>query len=249
MADLLAYGEDIIGFPGGEATAKVKLMTKLWENPDPTQAMASDTEISINDTNYDLLAYICLLKSTNNKVIPVVITPKNKDAYVCYADAVNNLQRRFDYTNGTITAKTGYIGSTVDNTCIILYQIYGIKLEQEIPVVAENVSTLAANCLLSDGETSVEDRIDEMEKHSYGGASSLTIITSYTDIENPYIVPTDGYVRVTNGNVRLRSISQSESVGLISSSETASVFVRKGMPIYIVTSSSGTTSAYFIPLS
>jgi hypothetical protein len=108
-------------------TANVK-MAKLWENPDPTQAMATDTEIAIDDAEFDLIAYVCFLNSSNNKIIPLVLTPKNKDASVCYADITSALQRRFIHTNGIVTAKNGYIGSTVDNSWIILYQIYGIKI-------------------------------------------------------------------------------------------------------------------------
>ena len=132
--------------PWADGTVSIDLMTKLWENPSPTQAMASDTEISINDANYDLLAYVCFLKSTDNRIIPLVLTPKNKDAYVCYADSGNAIQRRFDYANGTITVKTGYIGSTIDNTCIILYQIYGIKTTASVKI----------NAIASDVKASVD---------------------------------------------------------------------------------------------
>lgn len=102
-------------------------MTKLWENSDPTQNMASDTEIIIDDTDCDLLAYICFLAATNNKVIPLVLTTTNSDAYACYADATPK-QRRFDRSTGKVTAKAGFNGGTADDSVIILYQIYGIKL-------------------------------------------------------------------------------------------------------------------------
>lgn len=107
-------------------TANVKI-SKLWENETPTQNMASDTEIIIDDTDCDLLAYVCFLTSDNNKVIPLVLTPIINDAYACYADT-NPKQRRFDRATGKVIAKAGYSGGTVDNSVIILYQIYGIKL-------------------------------------------------------------------------------------------------------------------------
>lgn len=171
---------DVTGVPGADGTISIDLMTKLWENESPTQAMASDTEISINDANYDLLAYVCFHRSTNNRVIPLVLTPKNKDAYVCYADSGNALQRRFDYANSIITAKTGYIGSTVDNTYIILYQIYGIKLHHtvEIKAIAPTVSTLAENCVFdptgTDLEsTDVEAAIKELEANFQAGVDDI----------------------------------------------------------------------------
>lgn len=102
-------------------------MAKLWENSDPTQNMASGTEILINGADYDLFAYVCFLSSDNNKTVPLTLTPVNRDTYVCYADT-NPKQRRFDYTTGKITAQAGYNGGTIDNSVIILYQIYGIKL-------------------------------------------------------------------------------------------------------------------------
>lgn len=171
---------DVTGVPGADGTISIDLMTKLWENESPTQAMASDTEISINDANYDLLAYVCFIRSTNNKVIPLVLTPKNKDAYVCYADSGNALQRRFDYANSIITAKTGYIGSTVDNTYIILYQIYGIKLHHtiEMKAIAPTVSTLAENCVFDPTgteleSTDVEAAIKELESNFQDGVDAV----------------------------------------------------------------------------
>lgn len=121
------YPATQVMLPSGTSLANGVTMTKLWENPSPTQAMAADTEIAIDDADYDLLAYVCFLSSNNNKVIPLVLAPTNNDVYACYADSTPK-QRRFDRATGKVTAKVGYNGSTADNTQIILYQIYGIKI-------------------------------------------------------------------------------------------------------------------------
>jgi hypothetical protein len=170
MADLLAYGEDIIGFPGGEAKAKVKLMKLLWENPSPTSAFAAQN-IALSSSDYDLLLLVCRLSDTYNGTTSY-ISPKGmggKWDMASYAsNGAQNWIRFTEYVNDTtINIHDGYTvipsgTGTVNNSRLIPYQIYGIKLEQEIPVVAENVSTLAANCLLSDGETSVENKVDEL---------------------------------------------------------------------------------------
>ena len=100
---------------------------------------------------------------------------------------------------------------------------------------------------ISYGSGTVKDALDRQDKHTYAGSGSLVTITSYTDANNPYIAPSDGYVRVTSGSIRLGTTSA--NIALMSSSATASVFVRKSTPLYIVTSADSTTSAFFISLS
>ena len=171
---------NVIYSGGSDGTVSFDLMTKLWENPDPTQAMAADTEININDTDYDLLAYVCFFSSSNNRVVPLLLTPKNKSAYVCYADSNNSKQRRFDHSDGKVTIKAGYVGSTVDNNMIILYQIYGIKTKQttKMDVLVTDISTSASKCMMSDGETSVEDAIEEVDNKTKRNSVTITKNTS-----------------------------------------------------------------------
>ncbi len=247
---------DVVGVPGADGTVSFDLMTKLWENPDPTQAMAADTEININDTDYDLLAYVCFFTSSNNRVVPLLLTPKNKSAYVCYADSNNSKQRRFDHSDGKVTIKAGYVGTTIDNNMIILYQIYGIKLHKtvEIKAIAPEVSTSASKCMMSDGETSVEEAIvdvnDRISANSISASTTITLtrLKEYTTLADGYFSVTcsdssyGNYVSVVVDNIEIARVHKSSSTDA-----KFAMFVRKGSIIKF--SGSTLSSAYFLPLS
>ena len=141
MADLLAYGEDIIGFPGGEATAKVKLMTKLWENPYPTASFAAQT-VTLSSDDWDFLLILSRASGTDARIINAII---NMDGgYLNLAAAgsqgtVNRLRAIYvtDKTHivfDTALYSVGTTGAVSANSSLIPIAIYGIKLEQEIRI-------------------------------------------------------------------------------------------------------------------
>lgn len=234
MADLLAYGEDIIGFPGGEATAKVKLMKLLWENPDTTVDFAGQS-VQLASGDWDLVLIIAITYKGGSAKVSLIcdgngrlIGVDSNTSPLCARDVVKTDSTHLTFANAVTASQTS-------NFRLIPYQIYGIKLEQEIPVVAENVSTLAANCLLSDGETSVEDRL------TANTLSGMTTITDYTNT-NRYQCPSDGYIRInarvdTTIYVYVASTSISSGVlmlGVASAKEQNIMpcFVKKGTYVY-----------------
>ena len=113
----------------------------------------------------------------------------------------------------------------------------GNKTTSDLGINADNV-------MMSDGVTSVEDRISA---NDYNG--SAVQITTYTDPTNPYIVPLDGYIRFAMCEIRLLNADGTKNVGLgySQNSSITSIFVRKGSKIYLQNIGTGTT-AYWIGL-
>lgn len=258
MADLLAYGEDIIGFPGGEATAKVKLMKLLWENPDPSAEFAAQT-ITLSSDDYDILMCVTIMSTSSQTYTQASFASKDKNGMTLDLAAASNgdLWTRFiARTSDTVLSVGGCSkwnngSSSISNDLLIPYQIYGIKLEQEIPVVAENVSTLAANCLLSDGE-SVGERV---EANTFG---TYVDIASYTSKNSPYECPSDGYVRVSTGTTSASTQAVVREaitdITLIAARPNGIfgaegiVFVKKGMKVYVLVNTAS-AGIYFIPIT
>ena len=170
---------DVIGVPGADGTVSVELMTKLWENPDPSSSFAAQDITGLTTLkDYDLYAVIFKLSATGtNYTTPIVFD--NMLNYACYAAASGTASqgtasrvRGFlvDKSQNKITFENAYLGytgyaSTINNTLCVPVAVYGIKTSQtvEIKAIAPEVSTSASKCMMSDGETSVEDAIEEVE--------------------------------------------------------------------------------------
>ena len=78
---------------------------------------------------------------------------------------------------------------------------------------------------------------DSIAYHEYNRTNgSSTSITSYSTSSNPYTVPEDGYIRVTGTNETIQWVGSVENYTMLAKSDGAtviSVFVRKGMNIFI----------------
>ncbi len=69
---------DIINAPGADGTISIDLMTKLWENSDPTQAYSTGT-ITLSSSDYDLLLFQFAHANTTISSIISAITEKGKN--------------------------------------------------------------------------------------------------------------------------------------------------------------------------
>jgi hypothetical protein len=155
-------------------------------------------------------------------------------------------------SNGTkVTFADCRKNGATTNTYCIPYQIYGIKLSKtvEIKAIAPDVSTLASKCMMSDGETSVEDRLDA---HTLSG---MTVIDGYTSA-NRFLCTSDGYVRINarSGSTLYLYIANGTTGGVLMLGVTSateqnilSAYVKAGMYVYC-TDKNGNVDAVFVPI-
>lgn len=102
-----------------------------------------------------------------------------------------------------------------------------------------NVTFPASKTMLNDGRS-----VEDLTKHNY---ISYIGITNYTSASDPYIVPSDGYVRITLCSLKIGDSSANVTLAQ-SSANATSTFVRKGTKIFISDTTTGSV-AIFIPLS
>ena len=158
---------DVTGVPGADGTISIDLMTKLWENPDPTAEFAAQ-DITLASDDYDLLLIIVKHSYGTNYNYSAIINKGTSGRLISSGgDPVVIRHRDFMYsTNTKYAVSMGYEGNSGTNALMIPLVIYGIKLHHtvEIKAIAPEVSTLASKCMMSDGETSVEDELDKVDK-------------------------------------------------------------------------------------
>lgn len=152
-----------------DGNVEVDLMKKLWENPAPTASFVAQN-ITLDSADYDFLVVFYMYAISIPNVLSV-IAPKGNNIYLTSATSQTSgaaaLDRVITYVSDTsLSVDNGYycIGSnarTLNNTSNIPIAIYGIKQKVTISLSAiiSNVSTSASKCMLSDGETSVEDKL------------------------------------------------------------------------------------------
>lgn len=253
----------ITDVPGADGDVSVDLMTKLWENPSPTSAMADGTAISLSSSDYD---YLMVVYSYSKSVATAksVIVPKDSRIYLDFASTSSNgcetYRRNLNYVSATsYTASSAYeahgaTATTVNNDYVIPTAIYGIKTTASVRIsaIAENVSTSADKCMLSDGVTSVEDRLDA---NTFGTAVD---ISGYNTAQTKYTCSSDGYLYLAANDTSGYVVANVSGSGIPAISHSAvnagirynynSLYVKKGMKIYISVSS-GSITAYFYPIS
>lgn len=104
-----------------------------------------------------------------------------------------------------------------------------------------NVTFPASKVMMNDGRS-----VEDLTKHGY---STYLSIISYTDANKPFVVPCDGYIRVTLCTLRLGD--SSANIAIISSDSLdnrVTIYIRKNTKVYIMDVASN-SAAYFIPLS
>ena len=255
-----------VELPDTQGVINAEVMKLLWENPNTTQAFAPQT-ITLNSADYDILLFIFGFSTGNNYTPSTLTVPKGRDAYANFAYPSTAGSRNFarvltyasdtSYNVGACTYSTGSTGTTTENNNLVPLAIYGIKTSFQFKVnaIATELSTSASHCFLSDNETTVEDKFDELTNNNAGTAISLS---SYTQA-NPYTCPSDGYMLIVAGNTSGNTIfgrvwgTNGEQLGTMSArgasqGDQQSLFVRKGCKIAPIVNTGTGNNIYFIPL-
>ena len=236
-----------VEIPDTSGVINAEYMKLLWENPNTTQAFASQT-ITLNSTDYDFLLWIF---SANigfaNKQYKSVICGKGES---CILDVGNlNYLRSCIYNSATSYSIVDGTDTSTNNYLCVPVAIYGIKKDFQFKVnaIADKLSTRADHCFLDDEVTTVEDIVTANELQPYIN------VASYKE-SNPYVCPSDGYFSVScasgssiTGRISSATNATSFIIGTSTANEPSVIFVKKGMRINVRTSS-GTTYAEFYPL-
>ena len=188
--------------PDTEGVINAEYMKLLWENPNTTQAFAAQT-VTLNSVDYDFLMLISELSTQYSQRIGTIIIEKGENAYiegVVTGTARLTAQRRmFNYVSATSYSfedayKIDAGGSqAIDNSLCIPIAIYGIKknFQFKVNAIATDLSTSADHCFLSDNETSVEDKFEEITEQI--GLKILKKTTSVVPTANSGVTPFSYY--------------------------------------------------------
>jgi len=158
--------------PDTSGVINAEYMTLLWENPNTTQAFASQT-ITLNSADYDFLLFIFL--HVVGGAMYSEIAPKGTN--VSLTEGFSSIQgtkcisRDITYVSDTTLNVGGgrqAYGTTAEsarNDVCVPIAIYGIKKDFQFKVnaIANELSTRADHCFLDDEVTTVEDVIDELD--------------------------------------------------------------------------------------
>ena len=223
--------------PGVDGPINVELIKTLWTNPSPTSAFAAQNINLLND-EYDLLIFVgyystsytaWLISSTCNKGHGTIL-------HFSYngTDFLRTVTRVSDSSFNIADGQKGY-GQTVeiDNTVCVPVAIYGIKTSVTVDVsgVISDVSTSADKCMMSDGVTSVENKITA---NIFSGEID---VSSYSS-DNMYTCLSDGYAYIVNNSSPYDGLARiCDSTGILGISIGGGegrfgIFVHKGMKIY-----------------
>ena len=253
----------ITGAPGLDGNLSTDLLTKLWENPSPTSAFAAQN-ITLSSSDYDMLIWISLEENNLGPGIGCsIIVPKGSDVFLNLCHATNggsvSYRRLIDRTSDTVYAVddnysgVGATSATVDNSRNVPYQVYGFKksINIDFSAIASDVSTSADKCMLTDGVTSVEDKVT-------GNALGTGI--DIPEDGSIYTFPSDGYLWLysiygTTNYLYVRVLGSNDNnsielniAGQSNAASSTMTFVRKGMRTFYV-GSGGTHYYQFYPIS
>lgn len=162
--------------PDTEGVINAEYMKLLWENPNTAQAFVAQT-VTLSSADYDFLIIIAGLDRSAYK--KSVIIPKGSSGLIdfAYQDSTTSpnqettISRRIlastDTTVSFDNAEFSHVSSVVtNNTLAVPIAIYGIKknFQFKVNAIATDLSTRADHCFLSDDETTVEDKLEELEQ-------------------------------------------------------------------------------------
>ena len=160
----------VVNAPGVDGPINIDLMTKLWENSDPSVAFAP-TNISLTSSDYDVLLWVFRTYISTMREISIISTKGSGTFISIDEDAPNNkrvtrnrvITRNSDTSFGIANCNSQIEGnaSYVTNDSLVPVIVYGIKksISIDVSAVISDVSTSADKCMLSDGVTSVEDTV------------------------------------------------------------------------------------------
>ena len=197
--------------PGVDGPINVELMTKLWENPNPTSAFAAQT-ITLSSSDYDFLLVTAVCSTTNGAESSPLILKKNSKGILNYATATSPAaasNRTITCTSNTqLSVDSAWNAGSVVNTELVPIAVYGIKqsVTVDVSAVISDVSTDADKCMLSDGVTSVEDALTPTEYGAPADVTKTSVATGTTYLgEDIFTIPSTAtrvFIQVVaSGNV------------------------------------------------
>ena len=160
---------DIVNAPGADGTIDADLMDLLWTNSSPTAAFAAQT-ISLNLSGYESVKIVFRRMTADSYCITYEVEKNAGATYVSmmWVQNSNEIVRIINSVTDTgVNFGKGIDQSGADNNgYLVPLKIYGIKktVNLKINAIASDVSTSANKCMMSDGETSVEDEITELKE-------------------------------------------------------------------------------------
>ena len=175
-----------------DGNVEIDLMKKLWENPAPTASFNAQNITLAND-DYNSLLWLFMTGVTFTIVTQLnVICLKGESTAFVYSATTNGTSTSASIRSASRNSDTSYsIGDcytqnsgsnrTVNNNLCVPIAVYGIKQKVTISLSAiiSNVSTSASKCMLSDGETSVEEAIADNNKWNLVGSIANVPNTAY----------------------------------------------------------------------
>jgi len=165
MSEIIQVNPLVFGGEGESVHAN--MLTKLWENPNPTASFAAQS-ITLASDDYDFLLILASNDVTwSDKTITSYIVQKGQHANIDLAvqtgsSFVNTFVRKLLYVSDTsYSVQDNYVQPsnstrTAYNNGLVPIAVYGFKKSLDITAIVSNVSTDARQCMLSDGVTSVE---------------------------------------------------------------------------------------------
>ena len=198
IASHYRFGVEI---PDTSGVINAEYMTLLWENPNTTQAFASQA-ITLNSADYDFLVISSVVDCGSvSKGSICTIVEKGKHPNINYGSANEKwiISRKITYISATSLSVDDayyyYVPSTnpssVANTVCVPIAIYGIKKDFQFKVnaIASDLSTRADHCFLDDETTTVEDMVEDsgwetlstyVKYRKIGKVVHIKLISGYT---------------------------------------------------------------------
>lgn len=180
--------------PGICAKINAEMMSLLWENPSINSAFTAQN-IALPSTDYNLFLVVFKVSKTAESSwdCTCILDPKSNETY--YGSTFTrglgtSYSRGINLSGSNMHFDVAYDGASQNNDYMIPRFIYGLKttLDGTMFMMAEDLATSADKCMLSDGETSVGERV---EANTFG--TPRVDISNYT-ASAPYECPCDGYV-------------------------------------------------------
>lgn len=162
---------NLLNVPGAEGSIDADLMTLLYDGN-----LSNNDTFSLPDNTYSLL--LCIVRGRASGIAQLNSSGNGRAVMTStYPDSQNSTIRACvdisGHINGTfVYTMSGGWSSTSEHVLI-----YGLSesVNLKINALAPEVSTLADKCMLSDGETSVEDALSELENIIIGERFSCTV--------------------------------------------------------------------------
>lgn len=147
--------------PDTSGVINAEYMTKLWENPNTSQAFAPQT-VALSRADYDMLYVVGIARTDVGAIEISSIVEKGKGGFLVYIYGTNIRKRNFSYVSDTsLSFDNGEQNGNIENNCAVPVAIYGIKkdFQFKINAIASDLSTRADHCFLDDEVTTVEDML------------------------------------------------------------------------------------------